>query len=103
MLTLDFKPIQSNITSEIIDSDIDVIKERIVLGFKSILYKRDNEGDIYGGVYINDKVLSVGPVSMNSTPDDLLVISESNVFGRNSIKFSGIPGANYAKSVYIEV
>lgn len=104
-ITLDYKPMQPNINTAIIDLDLDinVIKESNVLGYKSILYKIDSEGDIYGGVYLNDKVLSIGPVSMNSTPDDLLVISESNVFGKNLIKFSGIPGANYAKSVYLEV
>lgn len=102
-IQLDFNPIQSNIELQIVDYDIEIIKEITVGGYKAILFRLNQEGDIYGGVYIKNEIYSIGSVSMNLTPDNLLAVAQSDVFGKNLIRFSGILGANYARSVYIEV
>lgn len=67
------------------------------------MFQLDQEEDIYGGLYVNNELRSIGPISMNATPDDLLEITQSDAFGKRFIRFSGTLGANYARSVYVEV
>lgn len=101
-LELTFELVETNFNTYIVKSDIISVMELEVEGYRNIMFKMDSDSEIYGGFYL-DKLYSVGPVSMNNTPDDLLSISESSVFGKNLIKLSGVIGANYAKAFYLEI
>ncbi|MGF7050648.1 hypothetical protein J2T13_005198 [Paenibacillus sp. DS2015] len=100
---LNFEPAKSDISFHLIESSFETIMEKTVNGYKTVLFKLDTEGEIYGGVYIDNILHSIGPVSMSITPNDLLVIVESNAFGKDLIRISGIPGANFVRSIYLEV
>jgi hypothetical protein len=103
ILNLAFIPSVNNVNAQVIESNFDIIKEKTINGSRAILYMLNSESEIYGGVYINNKLYSIGPVSMKSTPDDLLSISGADVLGKNLIRFSGVLGANSAKTIYLEI
>jgi hypothetical protein len=102
-IELEFESTQSHINVQSVQSNYDVVQESTILGYKVIMFKTEEESDIQGGIYVNNKLYSIGPVSMNMSTDDVLLLTESNVFGKKLIRFSGVLGANYARSVYVEV
>jgi hypothetical protein len=102
-IDLDFESTHSNLSSQLVQSNFDVVQESTIHGYKVILFKTEKDSDIQGGIYVNDKLYSIGPVSMSMSTDDMLFLTESNVFGKEIIRYSGVLGANYARSVYVEV
>jgi hypothetical protein len=102
-IKLDFESTQSNLSIQSVQSNYDVVQESTIHGYKVIMFKTEEESDIQGGIYVSNKLYSIGPVSMNMSTDDALLLTESNVFGKKLIRFSGMLGANYARSVYVEV
>ncbi|TCZ79320.1 hypothetical protein E0485_05500 [Paenibacillus albiflavus] len=103
IVNLDFKPYINSVELQVIDSDYELIKFESFSECKAMLFQLNSDSEIYAGIFINNKLYSIGPVSMTSTPEELLSISETDVFGKKLITFSGILGANYARTLYVEV
>jgi len=103
IVNLDFKPYINSVALQVIESDFELIKSESFTECKAMLFKLNSDSEIYGGIFINNKLYSIGPVSMTTTREDLLSISETDVFGKKLIRFSGVLGANYARSLYVEV
>ena len=78
-----------------------IIVEKIINKRLSAFLFTDNEnGQINGGINLNDKSYYIGQVSMENTPDHLMGIAEVQVFGKKAVKIYGILGANYAQAFY---
>jgi hypothetical protein len=84
----------------------EIFKEKDIEGGRAILFsKTTNPENTYMGFEIGGKLYAVESelMTFNDLTSDLFTIAETEVFGKNLIRISGIMGANYMGSNYFSI
>jgi hypothetical protein len=99
---LEFNEI-SYLKIEKLDSDnIDrMIEEKIIdEEHSAFIYTGYENSEYEGGINYKGQSYYLGQVSMENTPEGMMGIEETQVFGKKAVKIYGILGANYGQSYY---
>lgn len=99
---LEFNEI-SYLKIEKLDSDnIDrMIEEKIIdEEHSAFIYTGYENSEYEGGINYKGQAYYLGQVSMENTPEGMMGIEETQVFGKKAVKIYGILGANYAQAYY---
>jgi hypothetical protein len=99
---LEFNEI-SYLKIEKLDSDnIDrMIEEKIIdEEHSAFIYTGYENSEYEGGINYKGQSYYLGQVSMENTPEGMMGIEETQVFGKKAVKIYGILGANYAQAYY---
>lgn len=84
-----------------LDNTCEIIEEKIIGNELGAFIFTDSENSGFkGGIHCSGNSYCIGEVSMGNTPDGLMGIEETRVFGKTAVKIYGILGANYAGAFY---
>jgi hypothetical protein len=83
------------------DNIDEITEEKIINQEQSVFIFTGYENSEYeGGINYKGQAYYLGQVSMENTPEGMMGIEETQVFGKKAVKIYGILGANYGQSYY---